>query len=103
MDTPRGPITIRPTQEGDGTAFRELRLEALKTHPEVFGADFESNVTLPFEHWQERVRPDPDPSKGIIYVASAGETLVGMTGIYRDNSSKLQHNGNIWGVYVQDG
>src|SRR5712692_9755483 len=103
MDTARGPITIRPTREGDATAFRELRLEALKTHPAAFGSDFESNVTLPIEHWQERVEPDPDPSKGIIYVASAGETLVGMTGIYRDQSPKLQHNGNIWGVYVRDG
>ncbi len=103
MDTPRGSITIRPTQEGDATAFRELRLEALKNYPAAFGSDYETDIMLPIEHWQERVRPTADPSKGIIYVASAGATLVGMTGIYRANSLKLQHNGNIWGVYVRDG
>lgn len=100
MDTPRGPVTIRPTQDGDALAFRNLRLEALKNHPEAFGADYESNLLLPIEHWEERVRPNPDPSKDITFVAIAGETFVGMTGIYRDNTAKMRHNGHIWGVYV---
>src|SRR5207248_1147990 len=103
MVTPLGPVTIRPTQEGDAAAFRELRLEALKNHPEAFSSDYESNLALPNEHWRERVRPAADPSKSIIYIALAGETLVGMTGIYRDASPKTQHNGNIWGVYVRSG
>ena len=25
-----------------------------------------------------------------------------MTGIYRDNSAKMRHNGHIWGVYVRE-
>jgi len=98
VETRLGPITVRPTQEGDAAAFRELRLEALKNHPEAFGADYESNLALPIAHWQERLR---DASKGPIYLAVAGDTLVGMAGIYRDTSPKMQHNGNIWGVYVR--
>jgi RimJ/RimL family protein N-acetyltransferase len=108
INTPHGDVTIRPTREADAVAFRELRLEALRTHPEVFGADYDESLARPIEFWQERVRDGAGSDLGITYVAvpssrlrpGADGALVGMTGIYRDNHRKMRHSGMIWGVYV---
>src|SRR4051812_7523280 len=99
--TPRGDLTIRPTREEDAAAFRELRLEALRTHPEAFGADYAEALARPIEFWQERVRSGAGGERGVTYVAEAGGALVGMTGIFRDEGSKMRHSATIWGVYIR--
>jgi RimJ/RimL family protein N-acetyltransferase len=101
FDTPRGPVTIRPTGEADTAAYRELRLEALRTHPEAFGADYEESLARPIERWQQNVRDGAGTDLGVTYVAEAGGALVGVTGIYRDSGLKMRHCANIWGVYVR--
>jgi RimJ/RimL family protein N-acetyltransferase len=93
-------VTIRPTREEDAAAFRELRLEALRTHPEAFGADYAEALARPIEFWQERVRSGAGGERGITYVAEAGGALVAMTGIFRDEAAKMRHSATIWGVYV---
>src|SRR5262245_20281601 len=101
IDTPRGTITIRPTCEEDTAAYRELRLEALRTHPEAFGGSYEESLARPIERWQQNVRDGAGTELGITYVAEAAGALVGTTGIYRDNSAKMGHRATIWGVYVR--
>ena len=101
IETPRGPIAIRPTCEADVVAYRELRLEALRTHPEAFGATYDEGLARPIERWQQNVRDGAGTDLGVIYVAEAGDTLIGMTGIYRDDSAKMRHRATIWGVYVR--
>src|ERR671933_835761 len=91
IETARGMVTIRPTREEDALAFRDLRLEALRTHPEAFGMDYASRLTSPMEHWQDVARRGAGDDKGITYVAEAGGSLVGMTGIFRENSIKMEH------------
>src|SRR5262249_29523872 len=101
IETPRGPITIRPTRDEDVTAYRELRLQALRTHPEAFGATYEEGLAQPIERWQQNVRDGAGTDLGISYVAEAGGALIGMTGIYRHKSAKMGHRATIWGVYVR--
>jgi RimJ/RimL family protein N-acetyltransferase len=101
IDTPRGPVTIRPTREADAAAYRELRLEALRTHPEAFGADHAESLARPIERWQQNVRDGAGSDLGVTYVAEAGGALAGMTGIYRDSGIKMRHRATIWGVYVR--
>jgi ribosomal protein S18 acetylase RimI-like enzyme len=101
IDTPRGLVTIRPTREDDTVVYRELRLEALRTHPEAFGADYEESLGRPIERWQQNVRDGAGTELGITYVAEAAGALVGITGIYRDSGAKMQHRATIWGVYVR--
>jgi RimJ/RimL family protein N-acetyltransferase len=96
-------ITIRPVTEEDVAAYRDLRLEALREHPEAFGADYQTNLAEPMDYWIERVRKNVGGDTGIIYLALDSGSLVGMTGIFRGTSPKNIHSGMIWGVFVRPG
>lgn len=101
LATPHGTLTIRPTHADDAAAFRDLRLEALRTHPEAFEADYADNLARPIAAWEDRVRSGAGDEHNITYVAAAGDLLAGMTGIFRHNEIKTRHSGTIWGVYVR--
>jgi len=98
--TPRGDVTIRPTREEDAQAYRALRLEALRAHPEAFGMDYETSAAQPLEHWQERMRSGAGGSEGVTYVAEAAGELIGMTVLVRNDLAKTRHAGSIFGVYT---
>ncbi|HJW84436.1 MAG TPA: GNAT family N-acetyltransferase [Anaerolineae bacterium] len=100
ITTLRGDIAIRPAAGSDVAAYRALRLEALRLHPEAFGADYASNLAEPLEYWVTRLQQNTGDD-GMIYFAEAGGGLVGMTGLRRGYAPKGQHNGLIWGVYVR--
>jgi RimJ/RimL family protein N-acetyltransferase len=97
--TTHGHITIRPALEADAQAFRNLRLEALQSHPQAFSADYAANHEHPSAYWMERLQSLG--SAGMIYFASHNEELIGMCGIQRGNSPKTCHSAIIWGVYLQ--
>ena len=40
LETPHGLLTLRQGRVVDAENFRMLRLEALRSHPEVFSADY---------------------------------------------------------------
>jgi RimJ/RimL family protein N-acetyltransferase len=92
---------IRACLETDALAFRELRLEALRLHPDAFSADYATNEQAPLAFWTERVsHPAADPEQTIFF-AVADATLVGMCGIRRESSPKTRHGALIWGVYLR--
>jgi ribosomal protein S18 acetylase RimI-like enzyme len=86
---------IRRLTEATAAAFRDIRLDALRTAPEAFGSSYDS----------EKDRPEADfaATLGRNYVAGAwlGSTLVGTAGYYPLTGPKLAHRGNIWGVFVR--
>ncbi len=51
ITTPRGVIVIRQAQESDAQAYRELRLEELRNHPDAFSADYAINEARPETFW----------------------------------------------------
>jgi RimJ/RimL family protein N-acetyltransferase len=93
-------IIIRPVTLDDLDAFRDLRLEALRTQPIAFGADYETNLAHPREFWEKRIAPR-DGVVSITYVAEANGELVGLTGIRAAEGRKERHNAWVWGVYVR--
>jgi RimJ/RimL family protein N-acetyltransferase len=99
ITTSRGIVTIRPAQETDALAYRDLRLEALHDHPEAFSSDYAVNQARPMAFWTERLRSLGSDST--IYFAIYQNSLVGTCGIYRGDSPKIQHSATIVGVYVQ--
>jgi RimJ/RimL family protein N-acetyltransferase len=100
IHTSNGDVLIRPTQTDDAAAYRQLRLESLRAHPEAFGADYETSAARPLAYWQDRMRQGAGGQHGVTYVAEARGRLVGMTALVRNELLKTRHSGSIFGVYV---
>jgi ribosomal protein S18 acetylase RimI-like enzyme len=94
-------ISIRFIRETDLGPFKALRLEALREHPQAFGADYEESLAQPESFWVERVQKAASDPSGSIVLADAGSELAGMLGVWRSTGKKNQHSANIWGVYVR--
>ncbi|WP_043366268.1 GNAT family N-acetyltransferase [Belnapia sp. F-4-1] len=81
---------------GDAAAFRALRLEALRLHPEVFAADFAEEAGRPLDWFAERLASNE------VWAAVAPDgTLLGMAGLICHAAAKLRHKAVLWGVYVR--
>ena len=100
LPTPHGYITIRPAQVADAARLRLLRLEALKDAPVAFAADYDRTEAETVDRWVQRINEYVQGNQSVIYVAEAGEQLIGMTGLGRGHWKKTEHGGVIWGVYV---
>jgi GNAT superfamily N-acetyltransferase len=100
MPTSAIEITISPATAGDAEAVRELRLEALRGHPEAFSADYEVDFNKSLTDWRNQLGRH-NGADSILYLAYSGSLLVGMTGIARGWSTKTIHTSTIWGVYVR--
>src|SRR5215217_3647213 len=100
ITTSHGDVLIRPTRTDDAAAYRALRLEGLRAHPEAFGADYATSAARPLEYWQERMQAGAGGEHGVTYVAEASGELIGMTALVRHDLPKTRHAGSIFGVYT---
>ncbi len=91
-------IMIRPLTELDAPAFRELRLHALASNPEAFGASYEEEASLPVETVRSRLSSS---GPNAVFGAYAGDRLVGMAGFAVYERIKASHKGVMWGVFVR--
>ncbi|MEN1985500.1 GNAT family N-acetyltransferase [Paenibacillus hubeiensis] len=91
-------IIFRGILPDEAEAYWPLRLEALKNHPESFGASYEMSVPIPLEEVRERIHTDPDDY--ILGAYTEEGQLAGMMGFKREQGLKLKHKAFIWGVYV---
>ena len=89
------PFEIRRLEVADVEDYRAIRLAALRTEPESFGALYEVEAALPVETFVERL------ASGIVLGAYAGGRIVGVAGFRRETGAKERHKGVVWGVYVQ--
>jgi RimJ/RimL family protein N-acetyltransferase len=92
-------ITIRNSHPGDIDSFRDLRLESLKNHPDAFGQAYEDASVKGREYWESSLKVDAN--ERALFFAVQDASLIGMTGIYRNQSAKTKHAASIWGVYVR--
>lgn len=97
ISTRRGPVTIRLTHAEDAEAYRDLRLQAIRTNQTAFTTDYTANEARTLEQWAEMMAGS---ERGVIFVAEAGDQMIGMAGIFRQETPKTNHNGIIWGVYL---
>jgi len=91
------PVKIKPLNATHAEAYRNLRLQALATAPEAFGASHAEEAARPLSAFAERINP-PEPSR--VFGAFAGNQLVGIAGFMVATSPKSRHKGTLWGVYV---
>jgi RimJ/RimL family protein N-acetyltransferase len=94
-------IEIRAIRAEDLAAYKALRLEALRSHPEAYGSDYSEQVNEPDSFWEGRIRSsvEGDASR-IVVAADAGGGLAGMAGVFRDGGVKLRHSAVLVAVYV---
>lgn len=90
-------ILIRPLAADDAEAFRALRLSALETAPQAFGASHDEEAAQPLASFAAKLAPEPP---GQVFGAFLGDILVGIAGFRTLNSPKARHKGYLWGVYV---
>lgn len=100
ISTPDGLVRIRPTRVEDAAAYRALRLDALRSHPEAFGADYTTNAERPFDYWQAMMQRGSGSESGVNFVAECDGALLGITVLAREEAPKVRHNANIYSVYV---
>lgn len=86
---------LRRLRSLDASAFRQIRLQALREHPEAFGASWEEEQDQLETRIAERLE-----NGHVIGGISDGEMIVGTIGISRSQGQKTQHIGSIWGMYV---
>jgi ribosomal protein S18 acetylase RimI-like enzyme len=91
-------ITIRPVLPEDAEQFWNMRLAALKNHPEVFSSDYEDALQKPLQSVADDIRFDDE--NFILGAFTEHDKLAGMVGFHREPKRKLRHKGNVWGVYV---
>src|SRR5262249_2308 len=91
-------MLVRVLGPSDATAFRALRVRALREHPNAFGRTPEEVDSV--EVWTERLRIDGGSDVDFLLGAVDAETLVGTVGCHRDRGAKQRHIAYIWGMYV---
>ncbi|RUM18896.1 GNAT family N-acetyltransferase [Rhizobium vallis] len=91
MDT--GGVTIRLIGADEVEAFRQIRLEALRTEPASFASRYEDWEVLSLEEWRNRLN---EP----VFIAFQDGAPVGIMGLFRQRSSKMAHRATIVMVYI---
>ncbi len=91
-------VSIRLMQPTDAQAYRDLRLEALRSHPEAFGSSYEEEAPLALKTIEARI---PSSGPNAIFGAFADTALVGMAGFAVYDRLKARHKGVMWGVFVK--
>lgn len=91
-------MEIRVLTAADVTAYRPLRLQALREHPEAFGSAYEDECALTSDEMAARIRPHEHYA---VFGAFMGEQLVGMVSFHRYAGRKTRHRAMLGALYVQ--
>jgi ribosomal protein S18 acetylase RimI-like enzyme len=88
-------FTIRPLRPTEAESYREIRLEALRLHPEAFGSAFEQESLRPLTFFEARL------TETVIFGGFLDDALLGTAGFMADTGLKRKHKGHLWGMYVR--
>ncbi len=89
-------IEVRRLEEDDAEAYRAIRLDALKNHPEAFQATYESSAELPLDAFAQRIK------RYALFGGFAEGELSGFVGFYPLRNARIAHKGILWGMYVRE-
>lgn len=89
-------MRIRRLAPGDASAYRTLRLRALREFPQAFTSSYAEDEKLPVEASAKRLSSDHRKFWG----AFDGDELCGMVGLERETRAKNRHKAKVVGMYV---
>lgn len=87
---------IRPLTIADVAEFRRVRLDALRLHPEAFGADYADEAALSDAQFAERLAT-PNLTR---FGGFAADRLVGLVGVTFSTGAKVKHKAHLFSMYV---
>jgi RimJ/RimL family protein N-acetyltransferase len=91
------PILVRRLDRLDWEAFRELRLDALRSDPLAFGSSFEGESAYSPEKWRNWCRDGAAGGRSVTFVAASPPSeLVGMVGVFFADESP-----HVWGMWTR--
>ncbi len=94
-------MQIRNLTTADAEAFRDIRAEMCRLHPEAFHQTPEEVRGMTEEQLHDWVAPrDTFPEKFIL-AAFENERILATVGFRREELAKERHRGLIWSVYVR--
>jgi RimJ/RimL family protein N-acetyltransferase len=86
---------IRPLHPDEALLFRDIRLEALRLHPDAFGADFDTEAANDLAFFSQRL------AANVVFGGFHEEALLGIAGFMPKSGIKSAHKGMLWGMYVR--
>lgn len=89
-------MEIRRLTPADAPVYRELRLRALREHPDAFTSSYEEEAQRSVEHSVKRLA-DADTA---FWGAWEGSQIAGMVGLEREARPKNRHKGHVVAMYV---
>jgi ribosomal protein S18 acetylase RimI-like enzyme len=89
-------MQVRRLAAADASAYRALRLRALREHPEAFTSSYEEDAAQPVAMAAQRLSSPDFAAWG----AFEGEALHGILGLERERRAKNRHKGAVVGMYV---
>jgi ribosomal protein S18 acetylase RimI-like enzyme len=93
---PQADMDIRRLTVDDLDLFREIRAEALQTHPQSFWSPEEDEggdaIMAAYRHWLN----------GAVFGAFGRRGLIGVAGFYVSTNKRSKHRGHIFTVYVRE-
>lgn len=92
-------ISYRKLAAEDAGAYRNIRLESLKAHPESFGSTFEDQSKLPQLMFEKALVQPYD--KRFVLGAFSQDELIGICGFVPSNDFDLLHTGTLIQMYVK--
>jgi ribosomal protein S18 acetylase RimI-like enzyme len=90
-------MEIRILNSKDAEIYRNIRLKALKDHPEAFSASYEEEIEFSLQMFENRLKEGANFTFG----AFANEKLCGVVTLVPEQKNKLKHRANIVGMYVE--
>jgi hypothetical protein len=83
-------LNLRRLRAQDASAFKDIRLEGLRLHPDAFGASFAEELSQPLERVADRLE------NGHVMAAVADDAIAGVVGLACSRAEKTRHIGLIW-------
>jgi ribosomal protein S18 acetylase RimI-like enzyme len=87
---------VRALGTADAEAYRRVRLDALRLHPDAFGAAYEDEVELDVRQFADRLAT-PGFTR---YGGFAADSLVGLAGLQMRSGVKERHKARLFSMYV---
>ncbi len=94
-------MNMRKLTPLDMTAFREIRTEMCRNHPEAFSQTPEEVAGMSDEKLLEWMSPRDTFPESFVLAAYDGERIMGTAAFKREDSLKERHRGWIWSVYTR--